>query len=142
MDATSASPTPPASDKIDLERSVSTSPTPGKAEVQHHEAPVNTSTVQIMTDPISSFCVRPQNGAGSLSKEHREYLLASHGTLELDPMPDMNDADPYNWPKSMKMITIFLVAFHAMMIFFTPQPSNHPSNLPCSLITNGRWARI
>ena len=33
-----------------------------------------------------------------LSQEHREYLLARHGTLELDPVPTMSDADPYNWP--------------------------------------------
>lgn len=34
-----------------------------------------------------------------LSEEHRQYLLARHGTLDLDPIPDMNDADPYNWPR-------------------------------------------
>jgi hypothetical protein len=33
-----------------------------------------------------------------LTEEHRQYLLARHGTLDLDPIPDMNDADPYNWP--------------------------------------------
>lgn len=33
-----------------------------------------------------------------LSEEHRQYLLARHGFLDLDPIPDMNDADPYNWP--------------------------------------------
>ena len=35
----------------------------------------------------------------NLSEEHRQYLLARHGTLDLDPIPDMNDADPYNWPR-------------------------------------------
>ncbi|OIW34601.1 MFS general substrate transporter [Coniochaeta ligniaria NRRL 30616] len=87
MDTRPASPTPSASDKIDLERNSSTPPTPGKAE--------------------------------SNTMKHLEYLLARHGTLELDPMPDMNDADPYNWPKAEKVINIFLVAFHAMMSFFT-----------------------
>ena len=33
-----------------------------------------------------------------LSPEHREYLLRLHGTLDLDPIPAMDDADPYNWP--------------------------------------------
>lgn len=33
-----------------------------------------------------------------LTEEHRQYLLARHGTLDLDPIPDMNEADPYNWP--------------------------------------------
>lgn len=35
----------------------------------------------------------------SLSPEHREYLMQRHGTLELDPMPSMSPADPYNWPQ-------------------------------------------
>lgn len=34
----------------------------------------------------------------ALSPEHRKYLLRVHGTLELDPIPAMDDADPYNWP--------------------------------------------
>lgn len=34
-----------------------------------------------------------------LSQEHRDYLLAKYGTLELDPVPDFGDQDPYNWPK-------------------------------------------
>lgn len=59
-----------------------------------------------------------QGEVSSLSKEHREYLLARHGTLELDPVPDMNDADPYNWAKSKKVINLLLVAFHAMMSLF------------------------
>lgn len=33
-----------------------------------------------------------------LSPQHREYLLQRHGTLDLDPMPSADDADPYNWP--------------------------------------------
>lgn len=36
--------------------------------------------------------------AAHLSEGHRQYLLKRHGTLELDPMPDFGDADPYNWP--------------------------------------------
>lgn len=34
------------------------------------------------------------------SQEHRDYLFQRHGTLELDPVPDASDADPYNWPSS------------------------------------------
>ncbi|GMF71865.1 unnamed protein product [Aspergillus oryzae] len=33
-----------------------------------------------------------------LTEDHRQYLLQRHGTVDLDPMPDMTDADPYNWP--------------------------------------------
>jgi hypothetical protein len=37
--------------------------------------------------------------ASHLSEEHRQYLLERHGTLELDPIPTMGTADPYNWPQ-------------------------------------------
>jgi hypothetical protein len=33
----------------------------------------------------------------NLSDEHRQYLFQRHGTLDLDPVPDASDADPYNW---------------------------------------------
>ncbi|KAI6858326.1 MFS general substrate transporter [Hortaea werneckii] len=55
----------------------------------------------------------------ALSREHREYLEQRHGTLDLDPIPDANDADPYNWPQSRKIMNLILVAFHAMMGTFT-----------------------
>lgn len=44
--------------------------------------------------------------ADKLSQEHRDYLLKRHGTLELDPIPDMADADPYNWP-AWKVLCFF-----------------------------------
>jgi hypothetical protein len=33
----------------------------------------------------------------TISDAHRE-CLRRHGTLNLDPVPDMGGADPYNWP--------------------------------------------
>lgn len=36
--------------------------------------------------------------ASRLSMPHRNYLLQRHGTLDLDPVPSMDPADPYNWP--------------------------------------------
>lgn len=45
--------------------------------------------------------------AGNLTPAHRDYLLERYGTLELDPLPDYGDADPYNWP-SWKVRTIGL----------------------------------
>ncbi|KAJ5947814.1 hypothetical protein N7466_000829 [Penicillium verhagenii] len=50
-----------------------------------------------------------------LSKPHRDYLMERHGTLELDPVPTMDPADPYNWPERKKMTNLLLVAFHACM---------------------------
>ncbi|KAL3490376.1 major facilitator superfamily domain-containing protein [Aspergillus germanicus] len=42
-----------------------------------------------------------------------------HGTLDLKPLPSMNDADPYNWAPWKKTINLAFVAFHAMMATFT-----------------------
>lgn len=62
----------------------------------------------------------PQKGESSdLPPEYRDYLINRHGTTELDPLPDMTDADPYNWPQWKKTINLILVAFHAMMGTFT-----------------------
>jgi hypothetical protein len=38
------------------------------------------------------------NAASTLSQEHQQYLLDRHGTLDLDPLPGIGGADPYNWP--------------------------------------------
>jgi hypothetical protein len=34
-----------------------------------------------------------------LSQDHQQYLFQRHGTLELDPIPGIGGADPYNWPQ-------------------------------------------
>lgn len=40
-----------------------------------------------------------ENGiSGDLSPEHRDYLMARHGTTDLIPLPTMDPADPLNWP--------------------------------------------
>ncbi|CAJ2504346.1 Uu.00g117400.m01.CDS01 [Anthostomella pinea] len=59
------------------------------------------------------------DSTSSLSSGHKEYILARHGTLELEPMPDMDDADPLNWSSWKKVINLLLVVFHAMMATFT-----------------------
>lgn len=33
-----------------------------------------------------------------LSEVHKSYLIERHGTVDLDPIPTMDPADPYNWP--------------------------------------------
>ncbi|RDL29811.1 Uncharacterized protein BP5553_10676 [Venustampulla echinocandica] len=54
-----------------------------------------------------------------LSPEHREYLMQRHGTLELDPIPSIGDADPYNWSTWKKTMNLALVAIHACLSTFT-----------------------
>ncbi|KAH1592197.1 hypothetical protein KXX69_007156 [Aspergillus fumigatus] len=53
--------------------------------------------------------------ASRLSRSHRDFLMEHHGTLDLDPIPSMDLADPYNWPAWKKMANLILVAFHACM---------------------------
>lgn len=82
-----------------------------------------------------------QSEGDALSNEHREFLLQRHGTVDLDPIPAMDDADPLNWPKRkvitvaqgldwrkreppnladlQKLVNLMLVSFHAMMATFT-----------------------
>jgi hypothetical protein len=36
--------------------------------------------------------------AEHLIPEHREYLLSRHKTVDLDPLPAIDPADPLNWP--------------------------------------------
>ncbi|KAF4625227.1 hypothetical protein G7Y89_g12942 [Cudoniella acicularis] len=60
-----------------------------------------------------------------LSSEHREYLIARHGTIDLDPLPSMDPADPLNWPTWKKNTNLLLVSFHAMITTFTAK--NQPS---------------
>ncbi|KAJ5900072.1 hypothetical protein N7495_004816 [Penicillium taxi] len=50
-----------------------------------------------------------------LSEEHKSYLIERHGTLDLDPIPSMDPADPYNWPARKKLANLILVSFHACM---------------------------
>ncbi|KAJ5085148.1 hypothetical protein N7532_009919 [Penicillium argentinense] len=54
-----------------------------------------------------------------LSESHKSYLIERHGTLDLDPIPSMDHADPYNWPTWKKTANLGLVAFHACMGTFT-----------------------
>ncbi|KAJ5273629.1 hypothetical protein N7478_008754 [Penicillium angulare] len=54
-----------------------------------------------------------------LSESHKSYLIARHGTIDLDPTPSMDPADPYNWPAWKKVTNLSLVAFHACMGTFT-----------------------
>ena len=60
----------------------------------HHHVEEGVNSI-VESEPKNEFYV--EDRVAHLSEEHRQYLLAKHGTLDLDPIPDMNDADPYNW---------------------------------------------
>lgn len=63
----------------------------------HHVEGAEPSPSAIESGKQEAFYV--EDRVAHLSEEHRQYLLERHGTLDLDPIPDMNDADPYNWPR-------------------------------------------
>lgn len=62
---------------------------------------VNVSPKAILQGGVPQDIHREDAGQvySSLSPEHREYLQARHGMIDLDPVPDPTEADPLNWPK-------------------------------------------
>ncbi|KAI5949103.1 hypothetical protein KGF57_004933 [Candida theae] len=54
----------------------------------------------------------------AISEEHKQYLIAKHGTYDLVPLPSMNDNDPLNWSNGFKHLQLAMVAFHAFMATF------------------------
>lgn len=54
----------------------------------------------------------------SISEEHKSYLIAKHGTCELQPLPSMNDDDPLNWSQIHKNLQLGMISFHAFMCTF------------------------
>lgn len=54
-----------------------------------------------------------------ISSEHQAFLIDRHGTVNLDPIPSIDPADPYNWPSWKKGTNLALVAFHAFMGTFS-----------------------
>ncbi|KAI1615380.1 major facilitator superfamily domain-containing protein [Exophiala viscosa] len=100
---------------------------------------VNGETQKEFVEPVRpAYTHLDRDDIDRLSPEHREYLLARHGTLDLDPVPDMSDADPYNWPHRKKVVNLMIVAFHAMMATFTAASiqsafENIAADLGCSL---------
>lgn len=69
--------------------------------------------------------------ASHLSEEHRQYLLQRHGTIELDPLPTMGDADPYNWPTWK--VTFHHAPFMSTLAntFILESPQSNLRRLPC-----------
>lgn len=72
-----------------------------------------------------------QDFASHLPAAHRDYLQRRHGTLDLEPLPSADEADPLNWPAWKKNLSLVLVAFHAYMAIFIAA-STIPAYLPMS----------
>lgn len=84
-------------------------------EVSQHSQGEKTA-VDLELGPRATYITT--GAAAGISQEHRDYLLNRHGTLDLDPVPSADPADPYNWPEWKKTANLICVAFHAMMTTF------------------------
>lgn len=72
---------------------------PSRAE-QFEENPGSKTDIDLVESAgAGQAATYEESVAARLPKAHRDYLLARHGTLELDPIPSMGSADPYNWPE-------------------------------------------
>lgn len=49
-----------------------------------------------------------------LPESHKAYLIERHGTLDLDPIPSMDPADPYNWALWKVSITTALISIRIL----------------------------
>jgi len=81
------------------------------------------------------------NAGAGLSQEHRDYLIQRHGTLDLDPIPSDDPADPYNWPAYKKNVNLTLVAFHSCMTTFIAA-AIIPAYEPLSIYLNTSITRV
>ncbi|KAL2783609.1 major facilitator superfamily domain-containing protein [Aspergillus keveii] len=76
---------------------------------------------QVASDMIEDGAPEPcpASATDNLSEHHKNYLLERHGTVDLDPLPTMDPADPLNWPKWKKKSNLWIVSFLAFMATFT-----------------------
>ena len=92
---------PAAQQPVESQAAATTGTDHDIAAKDHGAAAVNTNAVQAVQNGNDDGVVVEkdlENGTGDLSPEHRDYLIARHGTAELDPLPTMDPADPLNWP--------------------------------------------
>lgn len=67
--------------------------------------------------------------ASELSEPHRAYLLQRHGTLDLEPLPSMDPADPYNWAL-WKVLCPYCVEWPGQQLKKTENSQPRPGGIP------------
>jgi hypothetical protein len=101
------------------------------------KTPNNTGDMGEVSPKVQALHVEDGSGP-DINQEHCGYLLRRHGTLELNPIPSEDPADPLNWPSwkvrniwqslhkfsryswscLQKHTSLLLVAFHSFMANF------------------------
>lgn len=72
---------------------------------------------KVQTQSVHEEAVQ-EGSVRQLSVAHRDYLLQRHGTIDLEPCPTADPADPLNWAEWRKNIYLALVAFHGFQAGF------------------------
>lgn len=80
--------------------SVELQPSSSRPVEQVEENPHSKADIDLVESArVGQAATYEESLAAHFPKAHRDYLLERHGTLELDPIPGMGPADPYNWPE-------------------------------------------
>lgn len=92
-------------------------PSPNTADISASPPYAQSVESKATTQRLEDLEIGPQAtymsaAAADLPDNHRAYLISRHGTLDLDPLPSADPADPYNWPQWKKMANLACVAFH------------------------------
>lgn len=79
-----------------------------------------------------------------LTREHIEYLIQRHGTIELEPMPAHDAADPYNWPqwKVRSCLSLSPSTPLCLPLKLTRMPENRKSHSRCGPCAHGHFHRL
>jgi len=89
--------------------------------MNYEVASQNSSTAEKKHNDVENASLPPafveqHDGMPVLTEEHRDYLIKRHGTVDLDPLPSADPADPYNWPQWKKVVNLSCVAFHVSIL--------------------------
>lgn len=53
-----------------------------------------------------------------LKTEHHDFLMKRHGSVQLEPLPSLDLADPLNWSDWRKVYELILISFHCFIVTF------------------------
>lgn len=65
------------------------------------------------------------NEPQALTADHHDFLMERHGSVQLDPLPSSDPADPLNWPNWKKNYEIILIAFQTFSSTFMAAGLTH-----------------
>lgn len=73
---------------------------------------INSTTMDSEKDFMPLYIEYADTAEVSITDEHREYLMARHGTADLKPLPSADPQDPLNWSRGKKAFHMALISLH------------------------------